>query len=183
MDIKGRSVLMMMRLVFHHRPYVVVGVAIRGGGRGVGRVVVQVRMMAYLLLLLNLFHEDGLFLVFASLVLEPDADDSRRQARHLHQLLLHQGVGTRIGRVAGAQRVQLFLVQYCTNSRRFAVRSTAAAAATGDATRSTDATHSAFSFTIARPSRSFAALLSCRRRDASIGTICFLVFFLQIEIK
>lgn len=92
-------------LMFHHGPNVVVGVG--GGGGGVGRarwevVVVMMMMMAYLLLLLDLFHQDGFLFVLAALVLEPDADDSRRQARHLDQLLLHQGVGTRVGRVAGA---------------------------------------------------------------------------------
>ena len=48
-----------------------------------------------------------LLLVLAALVLEPDAHDARREARHLHQLLLHQGVGTRVCRVAGLQQAQL----------------------------------------------------------------------------
>lgn len=176
MDMNG-SVLRLG--LFHHRPYVVVGVAIarrggRGGGGG-GRVVVEVsrmvrmvRMMAYLLLLLDLLHQDGLLLVLAALVLEPDANHPRRQARHLHQLLLHQGVGTGIGRVAGAQRVQLLLVQYRADSRRLAVRPAAAAAAR-DAARPADAAHSAFA--VARPPRPLAALLPRRRRDASVGTI------------
>lgn len=57
-------------LVFHHGPNVVVGV----GGR-VGRA--RCELMAYLLLLLDLFHQDGFLLVFAPLVLEPNADDTR----------------------------------------------------------------------------------------------------------
>ena len=120
-------------------------------------------VMAYLLLLLNLFHQDRLFLVFAALVLEPDADDARRQASHLHQLFLHQGVGTRVGRVAGAQRVQLFLVQHRPHSRRFAVRTTASARYARSA-----ADNPAVTFAVARSSRPFAALFTRRRRYASI---------------
>ena len=150
-------------LMFHHRPNVVVGV---GGGGGVGREVVVV---AYLLLLLDLLHQDGLLLVLAAFVLEPDADDARRQSSHLHQLLLHKGVGTRVGRVASAQRVQLFLVQHRPHPSRLAVR--AAAAAARDA-GPTDAAYPAISFTIARSTRPLAAFLPRRRRYASIGTVC-----------
>lgn len=70
------------------------------------------------LLLLQLLHEDGLLLVLAALVLEPDADDARAEPRHLHQLLLHQGVGARVGGVAGPQRVQLLLVQHRPHAGR-----------------------------------------------------------------
>ncbi len=61
-----------------------------------------VRCVAYL----SLLHSQ-LLLVLASLVLEPDAHDARRQPRHLHQLLLHQGVGPRVRRVARLQDVEL----------------------------------------------------------------------------
>ena len=88
-------------------------------------VVRGARGELYLLLLLDLLHEDGLFLVLAALVLEPDADDARRQSRHLHQLLLHQGVRPGVGRVARPQRVQLLLVEHRPDPRRFAVRSAA----------------------------------------------------------
>ena len=65
-----------------------------------------------MLLLLQLLHEDGFLLVLAPLVLEPDADDPRAQAGHLHQLLLHERVGPRVGGVARPQCVQLLLVQH-----------------------------------------------------------------------
>lgn len=64
------------------------------------------------LLLLELLHENGLLLVLAALVLEPHADDPRAQAGHLHQLLLHERVGPRVGGVARPQRVQLLLVEH-----------------------------------------------------------------------
>jgi len=64
-----------------------------------------------LLLLMELFQRQTSLLVLAALVLEPDSDDSRTQSSHLDQLLLHQRVRSRVGRVAGAQRVKLFLVQ------------------------------------------------------------------------
>lgn len=65
-----------------------------------------------MLLLLQLLHEDRFLLVLATLVLEPDADDPRAQAGHLHQLLLHERVGPRVGGVAGPQSVQLLLVEH-----------------------------------------------------------------------
>lgn len=64
------------------------------------------------LLLLELLHHDGLLLVFAALVLKPDADHPWAQAGHLHQLLLHQSVRSRVGVVAGPQGVELLLVQH-----------------------------------------------------------------------
>ncbi len=70
------------------------------------------------LLLLELLHQDGLLLVFAALVLEPDADHPRAQAGHLHQLLLHQSVRSRVGVVAGPQGVELLLVQHRPDPRR-----------------------------------------------------------------
>ena len=114
-----------------------------------------VRVGSDLLLLLDLLHENGLLLVLAAFVLEPDADDSRTEARHFDQLLLHEGVGSRIGRVARPQRVQLLLVQNGPHARRFAVRS----ASSG---------HSA---AILAAAGSFTALLA-RRRYASVGTVC-----------
>lgn len=65
-----------------------------------------------MLLLLELLHQDRLLLVFAALVLEPDADHPGAEAGHLHQLLLHQGVRSRVGVVAGPQGVELLLVQH-----------------------------------------------------------------------
>lgn len=50
---------------------------------------------AYLLLLHLLF--DLVLLVLAAFVLKPDAYDARRQARHLDNLLLHQGIRPWIG--------------------------------------------------------------------------------------
>lgn len=68
------------------------------------------------LLLLQLLYQDSFLLVLTTLVLEPNPDDSRAEARHLDQLLLHEGVGPGVGVVAGAQRVQLLLVQHCPDS-------------------------------------------------------------------
>ena len=65
-----------------------------------------------------MLEEDGALLVLASLVLEPHSDDAWRQPRHLRQLLLHEGVGPRVGVVARAEGVQLFLVQDCSYPRR-----------------------------------------------------------------
>ena len=65
-----------------------------------------------LLLLVQLFERQASLLVLAALVLEPDANHARTEPGHLHQLLLHQSVRPRVGRVTGAQRVKLFLVQY-----------------------------------------------------------------------
>ena len=55
---------------------------------------------------------DLTLLVLASLVLEPDADDARRQPGHLHQLLLHERVRPGVGHVAALQQVQLLLGQH-----------------------------------------------------------------------
>lgn len=57
-----------------------------GGGVGLG---VGLVLGVYLLLLHLQLHLNCLLLVLAALVLEPDAYDTRRQARHLNQLLLH----------------------------------------------------------------------------------------------
>ena len=133
-----------------------------------------VRVGSDLLLLLDLLHENGLLLVLAALVLEPDADDARTEARHFDQLLLHEGVGTRIGRVARPERVQLFLIEDGADAGRFAVRTAAAvaAAAAAAAVAAVAAVAAAARgralFAAARP---FAAFLP-RRRDARVGTIC-----------
>ena len=68
-----------------------------------------------------LLHRDRLLLVLATLVLEPDPDDARTQSRHFHELLFHQGVGSRVRSVARPQRVQLLLVQHGADARRLAV--------------------------------------------------------------
>ena len=72
---------------------------------------------------LNLFfHEPVLnFFVFAAFVLKPNSDDPRRQAGHLNQLFLHQGIGTGIGRVTGFQNIQLFLAQDCSGPGTFPI--------------------------------------------------------------
>lgn len=53
-----------------------------------------------LLLLLYLFHEYRSLFILASLVLEPDSNHPGAEARHLRQLLLHQGVRPGVGVVA-----------------------------------------------------------------------------------
>lgn len=70
------------------------------------------------LLLLELLHEHGPLLVLAAFVLEPDADNSRTEACHLHQLLLHERVGSRVSVVACAQCVQLLLVEHSAHPSR-----------------------------------------------------------------
>ena len=72
--------------------------------------------------LLQLLDERRSLLVLAALVLEPDADDARAESGHLDELVLHQRVGARVGRVARAQRVQLFLVQHRPDASRLRVR-------------------------------------------------------------
>ena len=73
---------------------------------------------SFLVVLLYLFQQHRPFLVLAALVLEPDTDDSWTESSHLDELLLHQRVRSRVGAVAGAQRVKLFLVQYRPYPRR-----------------------------------------------------------------
>lgn len=63
-------------------------------------------------LLLELLHQDGLLLVLTAFILEPDPYDSRTQARHFHQLLLHQGVGSRVRVVARPEGVELLFIQH-----------------------------------------------------------------------
>lgn len=50
-----------------------------------------------LLLLLHLLQLQVSFLILATFVLEPYADDARTQPGHLRQLLLHQRVRSRVG--------------------------------------------------------------------------------------
>ena len=71
------------------------------------------------LLLLIGMNKQSLLLVLASLVLEPDANDARVQAGDLHQMLLQDGVRSRIGVVAGPQRLQLLLVEHRADAGRF----------------------------------------------------------------
>jgi len=70
------------------------------------------------MVLLDLLQQYRPFLVLAALVLEPDADDARTESGHLDELFLHQSVGSRVGAVARAQRVKLFLVQHRPYPRR-----------------------------------------------------------------
>ena len=78
-----------------------------------------------LMMLLQLFDERRSLLVLAALVLEPDADDARAEPGHLDELVLHQRVRSRVGRVARAQRVQLLLVQNGPYARRLRRTATA----------------------------------------------------------
>lgn len=64
------------------------------------------------LLLLELLHHDAPLLVLAPLVLKPDPDHAGTEARHLHQLLLHERIGPGVGSVAGPQGVQLLLIEH-----------------------------------------------------------------------
>lgn len=70
----------------------------------------NVYSVAYLFLLHLLFHGDGFFLVFASLVLEPYPDDTRTKSGHFDELFLHKSVWPWIRSVARSQSVQLFLI-------------------------------------------------------------------------
>ena len=88
-----------------------------------------------LLLLRHLLQQYVALLVLAALVLEPDADDAGGEPRHLRQLLLHEGVGARVGAVARAQRVKLFLVEDGADSRRLLVGLVRAAAGPAGALR------------------------------------------------
>lgn len=76
----------------------------------------------YFVLLYLLFEGYGAFLVFAPFVLEPNAYDPRAESGHLDQLLLHESVRPRVGRVARPQRVQLLLVEHRPDAGRFPVR-------------------------------------------------------------
>src|SRR5690348_15300864 len=64
-----------------------------------------------LLLLLNLFHHQLTFLILASFILEPDANDPWREASHLNQLFLHECIRPRVLPIACTQSMQLFLIQ------------------------------------------------------------------------
>ena len=119
-----------------------------------------------LFLLLYLFHENGLLLVLAAFVLEPDADDARTEAGHLDQLLLHEGVGTRVGGVAGTQRVQLLLVEDGAHARRFPVRTASAACAR------TAGPAAAVSPLFGAAYRPLPVTLLARRRYARVRTVC-----------
>ena len=64
-----------------------------------------VKTYRFMLMLVDLLHENRPLFVFASFVLEPDPDDPRTKSRHLDQLFLHESVWPRIRPVAGPQRV------------------------------------------------------------------------------
>jgi len=81
-----------------------------------------VLVYTYFVLLYLLFECDGALLVFAPLILKPHTYDPRTKSGHLDQLLLHEGVRPRVGRVARPQRVQLLLVEHRSDAGRFAVR-------------------------------------------------------------
>ena len=49
--------------------------------------------------------------LFTPFILEPNSHHPRRQARHLRQLLLHEGVWPGVGTEAGLEDVQLLLSQ------------------------------------------------------------------------
>jgi hypothetical protein len=75
----------------------------------------------YLFLVHLHFYLDCLLLIFASFVLEPNTNDSRRQTRHLDELLLHQGIGPRVHVVAGSQHTELLLIQHRSHTGRLAI--------------------------------------------------------------
>lgn len=109
-------------------------------------VALDVILNLYLLLHL-LLQSDCLLLILAPLVLEPHPDDARTQPGHLDELLLHEGVRTRIRGVAGPEGVQLLLVENRAHSRRLPVGSAAAFVAT----RAADAADARLVRTALRP--------------------------------
>ena len=56
---------------------------------------------------------------FVPSVLEPHAYSPLRETRHLSQLLIDAGIGSRICRIASLQQVQLLFGEYSSDSRRF----------------------------------------------------------------
>lgn len=64
--------------------------------------------MAFALLLRVSHHH---FLILASLVLEPNPNDPGTEARHFHQLLLHEGVRSGVSAVTGLQHAKLTLAE------------------------------------------------------------------------
>ena len=87
-----------------------------------GQSLLQTRdTYGLLVMLVDLLQQHRALLVLAAFVLEPDADHSRTQSSHLDELFLHQSVWSRVGAVAGAQRVKLFLVQHRPYPRRLLV--------------------------------------------------------------
>ena len=89
----------------------------------------------------------------------------------IYQLLFHEGVGTRIGGVAGAQRVQLLLVEDGADARGFAVGATGAAtsaAAAAAAARAAAAAAGGAAAVFAAP----LVTLLARCCYASVGTVC-----------
>lgn len=70
-----------------------------------------------LALLLRVPHHQASFLVLASLVLEPNPNDPRTEARHFHQLFLHEGVRSGVSTVTGLQHAELRLAQNRPHTR------------------------------------------------------------------
>lgn len=58
-----------------------------------------------------MLHHDASLFVLAPLVLKPNPDNPRAEASHFHQLLLHEGVRSGVGSIAGPQGVKLFFVE------------------------------------------------------------------------
>lgn len=77
--------------------------------------------ISYLFLLHLKFNLNRLFLVFASLVLEPNADNSLRKSRHLDKLLLDECIGSGIQVITSSKHVELLLVQHCSYTCGFSV--------------------------------------------------------------
>ena len=90
-------------------------------GSTISVIQTQTETYSLLVMLMDLLQQHRSLLVLAAFVLEPDADHSRTQSSHLDELLLHQSVRSRVGAVAGAQRVKLFLVQHGPDPRRLLV--------------------------------------------------------------
>lgn len=74
--------------------------------------------VSYLMMLFHLLDQNLLLLVLAPFVLEPNTNHSRRETGHFDQLLLHQGVGSRVRGVAGPEHVKLLLIQDRTHLNR-----------------------------------------------------------------
>ncbi len=70
------------------------------------------------MMLFHLLDHDLFLLVFAALVLEPNADHTRREASHFNELFLHKGIGSWIGCVAGPEHMELLLIKYSSHLTR-----------------------------------------------------------------
>lgn len=79
------------------------------------------REFFYLLLMHLHFYLNCLLLIFTSLVLEPNTNDSRRQTSHLTKLLFDQWIGPWIHVVARSQHAQLFLIEHRSHAGWLAI--------------------------------------------------------------